>query len=51
VLLLNGTLNANRLEVVNNGELLRFGGGVAMNLNLNQSDSNAAPTNAQGAPP
>jgi lipopolysaccharide export system protein LptC len=51
VLLLNGTLNANRLEVVNNGELLRFGAGVSMNLNLNQSDSNATPTNPQGAPP
>lgn len=50
VTLLNGTLNANRLEVVNNGELLRFDGGVAMNLMLNQSDSNAA-TNSQGAPP
>jgi lipopolysaccharide export system protein LptC len=51
VTLLNGTLNANRLEVVNNGELLRFDGGVAMNLMLNQSDSNAAATNPQGAPP
>jgi lipopolysaccharide export system protein LptC len=51
VILLNGTLNANRLEVVNNGELLRFGGGVAMNLNLNQSDSDAPATNPQGAPP
>ena len=50
VILLNGTLNANRLEVVNNGELLRFDGGVAMNMMLNQSDSNPA-TNSQGAPP
>ncbi|MBO0759136.1 MAG: LPS export ABC transporter periplasmic protein LptC [Bradyrhizobiaceae bacterium] len=50
VILLNGTLNANRLEVVNNGELLRFDGGVAMNMMLNQSDS-AAATNPQGAPP
>jgi len=51
VTLLNGTLNANRLEVVNNGELLRFDGGVAMSLMLNQSDSDAAATNPQGAPP
>lgn len=48
VILLNGTLSANRLEVVNSGELLRFDGGVAMNLMLNQS---AAATNSQGAPP
>jgi lipopolysaccharide export system protein LptC len=51
VTLLNGTLNANRLEVVNNGELLRFDGGVAMSLMLSQSDSDAAATNPQGAPP
>jgi lipopolysaccharide export system protein LptC len=51
VTLLNGTLNANRLEVVNNGELLRFDGGVAMSLMLNQSDSDAAAPNPQGAPP
>jgi lipopolysaccharide export system protein LptC len=29
----NGKLNANRMEVENNGELLRFGGGVVLNLN------------------
>jgi lipopolysaccharide export system protein LptC len=49
VILLNGTLSANRLEVVNSGELLRFDGGVAMNLMLNQSDAGA--TNSQGVPP
>jgi lipopolysaccharide export system protein LptC len=37
VYLLNGTLNANRLEVVNNGEVIRFDNGVTMNLMLNQS--------------
>lgn len=30
--LLNGRLNANRLEIVNRGEVLRFDGGVRMNL-------------------
>lgn len=50
VILLNGTLNANRLEVVNNGELLRFDGGVGMNLMLNRSDSDATATDSQGAP-
>ena len=35
VVLLNGTLNANRLEVVDNGEVIRFDGGVAMNMTLN----------------
>jgi lipopolysaccharide export system protein LptC len=34
VKLLNGTLNANRLEVVNAGEVVRFFGGVAMELDL-----------------
>jgi lipopolysaccharide export system protein LptC len=38
VLMLNGTLNANRLEVVNNGELVRFDGGVAMNMMINPPD-------------
>jgi lipopolysaccharide export system protein LptC len=35
VVMLNGTLNANRLEVIDNGELLRFDGGVAMNMIMN----------------
>ncbi|MBW7947746.1 MAG: LPS export ABC transporter periplasmic protein LptC [Pseudorhodoplanes sp.] len=34
VKMLKGTLNANRLEVLNAGELLRFDGGVAMTLML-----------------
>jgi lipopolysaccharide export system protein LptC len=33
IFLTNGTLNANRMEVVNNGEVLRFGGGVVLDLN------------------
>jgi lipopolysaccharide export system protein LptC len=51
VTLLNGTLNASRLEVVNNGELLRFDGGVAMNLILNQPEPDAATTGSQGGAP
>jgi lipopolysaccharide export system protein LptC len=37
VLLLNGTLNANRLEIDNKGESIRFDGGVSMLLNLESS--------------
>jgi lipopolysaccharide export system protein LptC len=44
--LLNGTLNANRLEVVDNGELVRFDGGVSMNMMMNPP---AAETEATGA--
>ncbi len=39
VKLLNGFLNAQRLEVVDNGSVIRFGGGVAMTLH---PDSDAA---------
>ncbi|HTQ83987.1 MAG TPA: LPS export ABC transporter periplasmic protein LptC [Pseudolabrys sp.] len=39
VKVLQGTLNANRLEVVNSGDLVRFGGGVDMVLTLNQPDA------------
>jgi lipopolysaccharide export system protein LptC len=35
VQMLNGVLNANRLEVVDNGEVIRFDGGVSMTLTLN----------------
>ena len=35
----NGTLNADRMEVVNNGEVVRFDGGVLMNLILNSGDA------------
>jgi len=38
VKMLQGTLNSNRLEVIDNGDLVRFGGGVDMMLNLNQPD-------------
>jgi lipopolysaccharide export system protein LptC len=36
VKLLNGVLNARRLEVAESGALMRFSGGVAMTLNLNR---------------
>ena len=39
VKMLQGTLNANRLEVVDSGDLVRFGGGVDMVLTLNQPDA------------
>ena len=32
--LLQGTLNANRLEIVDSGDLVRFDGGVTMTLML-----------------
>jgi lipopolysaccharide export system protein LptC len=41
VVMLNGTLNANRLEVINSGELVRFDGGVAMNMMINPPDAEA----------
>jgi hypothetical protein len=41
--MLQGTLNANRLEIVDSGDLVRFDGGVKMNLMLN----NAAPPPAK----
>jgi lipopolysaccharide export system protein LptC len=36
VKLLQGTLDANRLEIVNSGDLVRFGGGVDMTVMLNK---------------
>jgi lipopolysaccharide export system protein LptC len=39
VKLTNGWLNANRLEVLENGDLMRFGGGVEMTLNPDQPAS------------
>ena len=36
--MLNGTLNANRLEVDDRGDVIRFSGGVVMNLVLPSSD-------------
>jgi lipopolysaccharide export system protein LptC len=35
--MLNGTLNANRLEVDDRGDVIRFGGGVVMNLTLDSA--------------
>jgi lipopolysaccharide export system protein LptC len=34
--MLQGTLNANKLEIVNSGDLVRFHGGVVMDMMLNQ---------------
>jgi lipopolysaccharide export system protein LptC len=39
VKMLQGTLNANRLEVVDSGDLVRFGGGVDMVLMLKSADA------------
>ena len=41
VKLLNGWLNANRLEVTDNGDVILFGGGVEMMLTPNQPQSAA----------
>jgi lipopolysaccharide export system protein LptC len=38
VKMLQGTLNANRLEVIDAGDLIRFDGGVVMIMNLNKPD-------------
>ena len=35
--LLQGTLNANRLEIVDSGDLVRFHGGVSMVMMLNDT--------------
>ena len=47
VKLLKGMLNANRLEVIDSGDLLRFGGGVAMTLTLTPADVEPAKTGIQ----
>lgn len=39
VKMLQGTLNSNRLEIVNSGEVVRFDGGVDMLLTLQQPDA------------
>src|SRR5262245_17552487 len=39
VKMLNGTLNANRLEVADKGEVARFDGGVVMILNLDTANA------------
>jgi lipopolysaccharide export system protein LptC len=47
VTMLQGILNANRLEITNSGELAIFDGGVTMTLTLNKP---AAPKGKAGAP-
>ena len=49
VKMLQGTLNARRLEVVDSGEVLRFDGGVTMTLNRGNPLSTSTP--APGSPP
>ena len=39
--LLQGTLNANRLEIVDSGDVVRFHGGVSMMMMLNDAASNS----------
>jgi len=41
VKLINGVLNAKRLEVLNSGEVIRFGGGVAMTVQPDQIPAQA----------
>ena len=36
--MLQGTLNSNRMEIINSGELIRFDGGVTMVMTLNKSE-------------
>jgi lipopolysaccharide export system protein LptC len=56
VKLLNGNLDAQNLEIVDNGALVTFGGGVSMDLNLGNNDPattqmTTAGTNAVPAKP
>lgn len=48
--LLNGTLNANRLEVIDAGDRVRFDGGVVMVLTLPNDDKNKAAASPQTSP-
>jgi lipopolysaccharide export system protein LptC len=48
VKLLQGTLDANRLEIIDSGDLVRFDGGVAMTLMLNEATAGQAKTAAPG---
>lgn len=43
VKLLNGTLNSNWLEIINTGEVIRFGGGVTMTLDMSKSVASSQP--------
>jgi lipopolysaccharide export system protein LptC len=51
VKLLQGVLNANRLDIEKSGDLVTFGGGVTMTLMLNQPASSTAGTDAAPATP
>ena len=46
VKLLNGNLDAQNLEIVDNGTLVTFGGGVSMDLNLGSNDPATTETTA-----
>jgi lipopolysaccharide export system protein LptC len=48
VKLLQGTLDANRLEIVDSGDLVRFDGGVDMTLMLNEAAAGQAKATAPG---
>jgi lipopolysaccharide export system protein LptC len=43
VKMLQGTLNANRLDIVDSGDLIRFHGGVVMDMTLNQPSQPSQP--------
>jgi lipopolysaccharide export system protein LptC len=43
VKMLQGTLNANRLDIVDSGDLIRFHGGVVMDMMMNQPQSKSDP--------
>lgn len=47
VKMLQGTLNASQLEVVDSGDLVRFGGGVQMDLKLDQPGDTPNKTSVQ----
>src|SRR6478609_312144 len=42
VRLLQGTLNANRLDIIDSGEVIRFHGGVVMDMTLNHPEQSKA---------
>ncbi|MBI5320165.1 LPS export ABC transporter periplasmic protein LptC [Bradyrhizobium sp.] len=50
VKLLNGTLVADGLKIINSGEIVRFEGNVVMNLTLDQPDAAATPIDAAEQP-
>ena len=45
--MLQGILKANRLEIVNSGDLVRFDGGVTMTVKLNTPPRRKKKTGAQ----